>query len=212
MSDFEDDDGVPALSSEALLALEEFYNEQKARDTEKVDDIDWHKRFREDWQLSQFWYDEETVDKLSNEAQSAVSETGSIALISCPTLYFEIKKKCPKCEVILFEFDKRFAALGNDFNFYNYENPLEISQSYANHFDLVIADPPFLSEECLTKTALTMRFLSKSKLIVCTGSIMENLAVRLLGVKKTSFNPRHKNNLSNEFSCFTNYEDNFDKL
>uniref|UniRef100_A0A0A9X9Y0 Protein-lysine N-methyltransferase CM83_29426 n=2 Tax=Lygus hesperus TaxID=30085 RepID=A0A0A9X9Y0_LYGHE len=210
MSDFDDDDDVPKLSQEALNALADFYREQnELAANEKA--ADWHKQFKEDWQLSQFWYDEETVDRLSTEVQSASEGKGAIALISCPTLYGEIRRKCPNCEVKLLEFDRRFEVLGDDYNFYNYETPLELPQSFANHFDLVIADPPFLSEECLTKTAVTMRFLSNSKLILCTGTIMEELAVRLLGVKKTPFNPRHKNNLSNEFSCFTNYDDHFSK-
>jgi hypothetical protein len=37
--------------------------------------------------------------------------------------------------------------------------------------DLVIADPPFLSEECLSKAAETMRLLSRAgKLVLCTGA------------------------------------------
>ena len=36
-------------------------------------------------------------------------------------------------------------------------------------FDLVLADPPFLSDECLTKTAVTLKFLAKDKILLCTG-------------------------------------------
>lgn len=42
------------------------------------------------------------------------------------------------------------------------------------------------------------------------GAIMENLAQKLLGLKKSSFIPRHKNNLCNEFWCYSNFD--LDKL
>lgn len=35
---------------------------------------------------------------------------------------------------------------------------------------------------------------------------MTDLAEKLLGVKKSSFEPKHKNNLANEFCCYTNFD------
>lgn len=35
---------------------------------------------------------------------------------------------------------------------------------------------------------------------------MEDLANKLLGLKKSSFIPHHKNNLGNEFACFSNFD------
>lgn len=70
----------------------------------------------------------------------------------------------------LFEYDDRFAVHGSDFIFYDYKSPLSIPRELASSFDLVIADPPFLSEECLTKTAVTIKFLMKEKIILCTGT------------------------------------------
>lgn len=69
----------------------------------------------------------------------------------------------------LFEYDTRFSVYGDDFTFYDYRSPLEIPKDLGSSFEVVVADPPFLSEECLTKTALTMRYLSKGPLILCTG-------------------------------------------
>lgn len=69
----------------------------------------------------------------------------------------------------LFEFDKRFAIYGEDFVSYDYNAPLDIPQNFGGKFDVVVADPPFLSEECLTKTAITVKFLAKHKIILCTG-------------------------------------------
>jgi len=73
--------------------------------------------------------------------------------------------------VKLLEYDTRFSVYGSDFLLYDYQTPLEIPKELSSSFDVVVADPPFLSDECLTKTALTMRYLSKGPLILCTGML-----------------------------------------
>uniref|UniRef100_A0A023F731 Protein-lysine N-methyltransferase n=1 Tax=Triatoma infestans TaxID=30076 RepID=A0A023F731_TRIIF len=205
----ESDEDVPTLSMETFTALQEFYLEQEKKELELQEILQTGKdsvKFEEHWQLSQFWYDDATVSLLSEEIFNIVGENSKIALISCPTLYKEVKKKCETCEVILFEYDKRFAAYGSDFHYYDYKSPLDVPRTFANYFDVVVADPPFLSEECLTKTAVTIKFLTRKKIILCTGSVMEELIRRLLNLKKTNFKPQHKNNLANEFACYTNFE------
>ena len=90
--------------------------------------------------------------------------------MSAPTLYIALKKLYGQnCKVRLFEHDKRFARFGSDFTFYDYKSPLEIPRDLRESFDVVFADPPFLSEECLTKTAVTVKFLAKEKIVLCTG-------------------------------------------
>lgn len=71
--------------------------------------------------------------------------------------------------VILLEYDPRFTVFGSDFIPYDYKFPLNVPRDLYNIFDLVIADPPFLSNECLTKMAVTMKLLSKKKMVLCTG-------------------------------------------
>jgi hypothetical protein len=41
-------------------------------------------------QLSQFWYDEETILSLIRGAVNCTFNEGKIALISCPTLYKQL--------------------------------------------------------------------------------------------------------------------------
>jgi hypothetical protein len=43
-----------------------------------------------------------------------------------------------------------------------------------------------------------------------SGAKMEELAKRLLDVRKCEFEPHHKNNLANEFYCYANYDINID--
>ncbi|XP_056648573.1 EEF1A lysine methyltransferase 1 isoform X1 [Diorhabda sublineata] len=201
------DDDVPQLSAETFAALQEFYKEQEEREnTSNITDIE-IVSFQEDWQLSQFWYDDNTIDILVKIALNAVHHSGKIALVSCPSLYKKMKQVAEKdCEITLFEYDRRFSAYGNDYIFYDYKSPLSIPREKSNYYDLVLADPPFLSDECLTKTAVTIKFLTKNKIVLCTGSIMEDMTKRLLNLKKNKFEPKHKNNLANEFSCYSNFD------
>lgn len=50
---------------------------------------------------------------------------------------------------------------------------------------------------------------ASGKVIVCTGERMEPLINRLykpMGIKTTTFLPKHDKGLSNEFYCYTNFE------
>ena len=138
----------------------------------------------------------------------AVKQNGRIACVAAPTLYRAIKAINKDFDATVFEYDKRFAMYGSDFIFYDYKSPLGLPKESREGYDLVFADPPFLSDECLTKTAVTMKYISKDpkNLVLCTGAIMEDLAGRLLDLKKCKFTPEHKNNLANEFCCYANFD------
>lgn len=81
----------------------------------------------------------------------------------------------------LFEYDSRFLQKYETiFVHYDYKQPLSVPDHLCGTFDLIIADPPFISEECLVKIAQTIRKLCKSettKVIVCTGSVEEELVL-----------------------------------
>lgn len=94
-----------------------------------------------------------------------------IACVSCPTLYSKLVEiKPPGVQIFLLEYDKRFEVYGEDFVLYDYRQPLSLPERLEKHsFDIVVADPPFLSEECLQKVAETVNFLTKQKILLCTG-------------------------------------------
>ncbi|MCP9258159.1 Protein-lysine N-methyltransferase N6AMT2 [Dirofilaria immitis] len=169
-----DNDDMPQLSAKAMNALAEFYAEMN--DTDKI-------TIKEDWQLSQFWYSEETASKLADECIKTIGKCGRIACISCPTLLdYLLKEKCVingHVTVTLFEYDRRFEKkFFNEFVPYDYRKPLEIPELYRNAFDLIVIDPPFLSDECLIKVSQTVRLLScesSTKLLICTGLVMAKL-------------------------------------
>jgi len=134
----------------------------------------------EDWQLSQFWYTESTAASLAKEALAAAGDQGRIACVSCPTLYKAIVDAVKADEnakqdaaaeastpsstasstspsssrAIVLEFDHRFAKWGVDFVFYDYKDASipELPVDWRNSFDVVVCDPPFLTEECASAT------------------------------------------------------------
>ncbi|KOB51800.1 N-6 adenine-specific DNA methyltransferase 2, partial [Operophtera brumata] len=88
----EEEDDVPTLSAETFSALQEFYAEQAKRQEilEKLEADDKLKEnilFDENWQLSQFWYDEATVQALVKVIDNCIADGEKVALISCPTLF-----------------------------------------------------------------------------------------------------------------------------
>uniref|UniRef100_A0AAY5L1E0 EEF1A lysine methyltransferase 1 n=1 Tax=Esox lucius TaxID=8010 RepID=A0AAY5L1E0_ESOLU len=133
-----------------------------------------------------------------------------IACLSAPSVYQKLKQGVVEgsggVSAVVLEYDRRFATYGQEFVFYDYNEPLSLPEDVApQSFDIVLADPPYLSEECLTKVAQTVKYLAKGKVLLCTGAIMEEHAEKLLGLKICRYIPKHNKNLANEFRCFTNY-------
>lgn len=175
--------------------------------------------FGEDWNASQFWYTEDTASTLARQLLDGATQDTRIAIVSAPSVYVALRglvadvpvEKRP--EVKLFEFDERFGVFKKDFVFYDFKEPTRLDGGLKGSFDRIICDPPFLSDECQTKTALTARWLARkweeTKVVVCTGERMEGLILRLYGktgIKTTTFLPEHKKGLSNEFWCYASFQ------
>ncbi|KAJ3082655.1 EEF1A lysine methyltransferase 1 [Quaeritorhiza haematococci] len=210
------DDDIPQLSSETLAALQEFLAEQQAA--------------------------EQRMEKLRQQSASADAAGGSASDGVDGEVHEEVEedaeiriedfgedwhiKPTPNRKITLLEYDKRFDVFGRSYVFFDYSDPPETlnelngTRPLKHQFDVVVADPPFLSEECLTKTAKTVRWLLKKggdgttadgqengagRIIFCTGAVMRPLVRRELGARLTAFQPRHKGRLSNEFACYTSY-------
>ena len=98
-------------------------------------------------------------------------------------------------------------ALGH-FTYYDFNAPEDVPEDLHQSFGVVVADPPYLSLECLQKTAVTMRLLAQDatqpRLYLLTGAVMREPAAQLLGLRPATFRPQHKNKLGNEFCLFTN--------
>lgn len=90
------EDDKPMLSSQALAALQEFFDQQNQNQTLDTETAESESHtvalVSENWRLSQFWYDALTAETIANEVVSLCSNSGSrVACVACPTLYAYIK-------------------------------------------------------------------------------------------------------------------------
>ncbi|KAI1004789.1 hypothetical protein K3495_g3426 [Podosphaera aphanis] len=223
------------LSTAAQAALAEFYAERAAHEERfralpadpEILSMD---AFVESWQDSQFWYEDATARTLATALLGDAAAHETLAIVSAPSVFVMArnlliwsgrpKQTWPK--LLLLEFDRRFEVFGDAFVFYDFRNPLKLPEGLKAAVDHIICDPPFLSDECQTRTAMTVRWLSKSwgippdsraeqsRLIICTGERMEDTITKLYkqqGIATTNFEPVHsKSQLSNEFYCYANFE------
>ncbi|KAL2024763.1 hypothetical protein VTK56DRAFT_5584 [Thermocarpiscus australiensis] len=251
MTNHESGDEELTLSSSTLNALKEFYAERDARAEQfaklKAQAEEQHAAasqplsmdaFTEDWNESQFWYSDETASLLARQLLDGATAETTIGVVSAPSVFVALKNilnaaspDAPRPKLLLLEHDNRFSVFP-EFVFYDFAQPLKLPPHLKGSCDRIICDPPFLSEDCQTKAALTVRWLSKSKptppsatqstddatgpdpeqqpkLIVCTGERMEGVVTRLYrayGLQTTDYEPAHARGLSNEFYCYANFE------
>ncbi|XWS66515.1 hypothetical protein CRYUN_Cryun05aG0206500 [Craigia yunnanensis] len=190
-----DDDDPPALSSHALAALKEVLEEQSEslanRETVETGGGTAAESevalVTEDWRLSQFC---STLEPQDN------SQLGWLDLAP---------KIDPNISVQLLEYDKRFEQYGSDFTFYDYNQPENVLLELKHTYQVVVADPPYLSKECLEK--VTHSFLvrpQQSYLLLLTGDVQRDRTAELWGLHPCNFRPRHSRKLGHEFRLFTN--------
>ncbi|KAJ1432885.1 Protein-lysine N-methyltransferase Efm5/EEF1AKMT1 [Sesbania bispinosa] len=196
------------LSSHALAALKEFLAEQQSHPV--ADSNAEVALVSEDWRLSQFWYNTETAKTIAEEVLTLCDGVHSrVACIACPTLYAYLKQMDPNVSVQLLEYDKRFEQYGSDFTFYDYNHPEELPSELKHSFKVIVADPPYLSKECLEKVAETISLLiqpGESFLLLLTGEVQKERAAEILGLHPCGFRPQHSSKLGNEFRLFSNYD------
>ncbi|KJZ76184.1 hypothetical protein HIM_04266 [Hirsutella minnesotensis 3608] len=224
------DDEPITLSAHALAALTEFNaerDEHRARFDRLQAEAEANaplsmEAFTEDWNESQFWYSDETARTLAMELLRGATSKTTIGVVSAPSVFVALRnilrtqEESERPRLVLLEHDERFGVFP-EFVFYDFQQPLNLPAELKGTMDRIICDPPFLSEDCQTKAALTVRWLGKTtatqhpspRLIVCTGERMEKLVSRLyqsLTVRTTTFEPKHARGLSNEFYCYANFE------
>ena len=177
--------------------------------------------FKADWQLSQFWYTEETAERLAAAALAACVAAGGgvLACVAAPTCHRALRKLELPVGVQLrcLEVDTRFDRFGEQFVKYDLNTPLKLPPALLGAVACFVLDPPFLSEVCLAKVAVTVKACSKpsarvgggdcAPVLLCTGETMEERAWRLLGCSDQHFLVEHektRSNLTVPFRLFAN--------
>ena len=192
---------LSALSSGTLAALQAVLREREAAVEACASDP----FAAEDWGKSQFVYTAGTAATLAAECARLGT---SVACVSCPTLFRTLLDSHPTVRCHLLEFDEKYSSRGS-FTLYDYNQPTDLPTELLHSFDVVVADPPYLAEECLSKTAQTVHLLLRtpeSPRLLLTGAVMRGVARRVLGVQPVSFRPQHASKLGNEFLCFASYQ------
>ncbi|KAI4121517.1 MAG: hypothetical protein LQ338_006314 [Usnochroma carphineum] len=234
----ENEDDIPKLSADTLAVLGDFYSE-RAQDEKRFEDLKAQMEqqqcetplsmnmFSEDWNASQFWYSDDTATLLARQLIDGATTDTKIAIVSAPSAFIQVKNQLASAsevpQITLLEFDQRFDVF-REFVHYDFQSPTKLPGDLKGKFDRVLCDPPFLSTDCQTKAALTVRWLSKknalkpqessSRWILCTGERMEELIHKLYpGIRTTTFRPRHaQDRLSNDFRCYANFESEIWKM
>ncbi|KAF1817667.1 hypothetical protein P152DRAFT_454240 [Eremomyces bilateralis CBS 781.70] len=238
----EDEEDVLRLPAATLALLEQFYDDREAQEARFEDlktksELKFDKDnplsmelFTEDWNASQFWYDDPTATALARELLEDATDETCIAVVSAPSVFIQLKNlqateyANTHPTISLLEYDDRFAVF-KEFVQYDFKYPFVLPAEMKGKYHRIICDPPFLSDDCQTRTAITARWLSstspepgrglpaseawKPELIICTGERMEQLILKLYsasGVRTTSFEPKHAKELGNEFRCYANSE------
>ena len=187
--DSDDDDGpvtlsaelMAMLSPEARAALDSHLTARAEAEAALAQaKADGATEIGEDFGMSQFWYTEECADEMATEITNAArAKVGPdaivrIACISAPSAYKALKRLAhPRVKPFVLEFDRRFAAYNEEFVYYDFNQPSAVHSTYTDtelggalrkSFDGIVADPPYLNEDCMSKTGETIRILAKVSL------------------------------------------------
>lgn len=164
--------------------------------------------------MSQFWYNDATKETLATVCRRIIEKEGwelpkvRIGLLSCPSLFSGIKSL--GAETLIFEYDQRFSKYGPSFVHYDYNEAFQdgVLDDYRDFFDIIIADPPFLSEECIEKMSRIIKKFAKTdaKVVLCSGLVVREWSKTHMGLELCKYEPQHQRNLGNQFAAFANFD------
>jgi len=190
-------------------------NEQNAVTLAAVEQADERKRLAKQlvfpselWNLSQFWYSDQTRVTLAEEC-ARLANGGIIACLACPSTYHALITDVGYDPALAycFEYDHRFSIYGTSFIHYDYKSPLEFPAELRKQCAVVIIDPPYLQEDVLISTSVSMVALraEQGHMIIATGLTMDGVITERLKMHRARFEPQHSNGLSNPFGTWTSF-------
>ncbi|KAI7493494.1 hypothetical protein KC367_g8604 [Hortaea werneckii] len=104
------------------------------------------------------------------------------------------------------------------------QHPLRLPTEIKGRFDRIICGPPFLSDDCQTKIAMTIRYLAQSwsatpidevmadsglRFTAGTGAVTASLNQKLcsrINLQAMDLEPEHWNGLSDEWRRYADFE------
>ena len=161
--------------------------------------------------LNQYWFSEDTRETLCNAVRESISLKGGsttrVAFLSTPSLYFTLSDEERK-QCTLLDYDTTLSSQNCDsYVFYDFNYPTSIDANLRGLFDVIVIDPPFISQSVWESYAITVSLLAKEGAhIICT-TVAENEALmkRLFNCHKTNFAPSVPN-LTYQYNTYANFE------
>lgn len=178
--------------------------------------------------LNQYWYSKTTIDTLCNAIREScdISDGKRVAFLSTPSLFFsmteEERESCALFDVStavfligfticsfssLYQFDTSWSTC-QGYHFYDYNKPTSIPDSRKKQFDLVVIDPPFITQSVWELYAIAAKLLLKSDtshVIATTVDENADLMMSLFHCKPALFRPSIPH-LVYQYSVYANFE------
>ncbi|KAL0221922.1 hypothetical protein RCL1_001776 [Eukaryota sp. TZLM3-RCL] len=159
-------------------------------------------RFKENSNFNQYWYSSKTIEVFLRELKSAER----VACVCCPSIYYSLPKEIQEVSY-LFDLDTKFAKNNDRFVCYDLLNH-SVPPEATPCFDFIFVDPPFVTEDVLTKVASYVHHLCHDRTRILITTIAENKDFVYTLFKQAvpqAFKPSVPN-LIYQFDCFVNYE------
>ena len=165
-----------------------------------------HSNTSENADLNQYWYSEKTCKILCAAVKESISLKGGararVAFLSTPSLYFSLDEEYRK-QCTLFDIDTSLGATSFDFN-----KPNDFDARLHHTFDVIVIDPPFISQSVWESYAATVALLGVKgdPHIICTTVEANALLMeRLFKCKVTRFQPSIPK-LVYQYNTYTNFK------
>jgi len=156
---------------------------------------------------NQYWYSKNSINTLCNAIREGLSlhDGNRVAFLSTPSLYFSLSPE-EREECALFDFDTSWESCSG-YHFYDYSDPTNVKESCHGTFDLIVIDPPFISQSVWENYATTAKLLMKDNTArTIATTVDENTALMkdLFGCKPAIFRPSIPH-LVYQYSAFTDF-------
>lgn len=178
----------------------------------------WAKENLENPNFNQYWYGPETIDAMVEEirllaanrsADESLGRPLRVACVSTPSVHFALDQSS-NLESTLFEWDSKLVRQAGDHGvMWDYSDPAVWPEGRFGMFDLVVMDPPFITEEVIRAYSTFALKLADPKAsgYYIFSSIAENeemINAALPGCKAVPFKPYIKN-LVYQYSFYCNF-------
>eukprot|EP00899_Mesostigma_viride_P006587 jgi/Mesvir1/1592/Mv14560-RA.1 len=137
--------------------------------------------------------------------QEIESQATAVAFLSTPSIYFSLSDPEIKKNSYLFDLDDQWSKHPNYIR-YDFNAPEDIPPDKSLAFDMVMIDPPFITEDCWQKYTTTTKLLLKPGGKLLLSTIQENAPMmkKLLDVNPVPFLPSIPH-LVYQYTMYTNY-------